>query len=59
MPEIHLKQPGFTHSACGPFSKNKESIQKFIETGDTSLFTKMNLITLVFSKIWLMETLNI
>ena len=36
MPEIHLKQPGFTHSACGPFSKNKESIQKFIETGDTS-----------------------
>ena len=36
MPEIHLKQHGFTHSACGPFSKNKESIQKFIETGDTS-----------------------
>ena len=40
MPEIHLKQPGFTHSACGPFSKNKESIQKFIETGDTSYIYK-------------------
>ena len=35
MPEIHLKQPGFTYSACGPFTKNKESIQKFKETGDT------------------------
>ena len=26
--EMHLKQPGFTHSACGPFTKNKERIQK-------------------------------
>ena len=24
MPEMHLKQPGFTYSACGPFTKNKE-----------------------------------
>ena len=29
MPEMHLKQPGFTYSACGPFNKNKERIQKF------------------------------
>ena len=28
MPEINLKQPGFTYSACGPFTKNKERIQK-------------------------------
>ena len=35
MPEIHLKQPGFTCSACGPFTKNKKRIQKFKETGDT------------------------
>ena len=28
MPEIHLRQPGFTYSACGPFAKNKERIQK-------------------------------
>ena len=32
MPEMHLKQPGFTYSACGPFTKNKERIQKFKET---------------------------
>ena len=31
MPEIHLKQPGFTYSACGPFTRNKEKIQ----TGNT------------------------
>ena len=29
MPEIHLRQPGFTYSACGPFTKNKERIQIF------------------------------
>ena len=40
MPEIHLKQPGFTYSACGPFTKNKERIQKFKETGDTNYIYK-------------------
>ena len=35
MPEMHLKQPGFTYSACGPFTKHKERIKKFNETGDT------------------------
>ena len=34
MPEMHLKQLGFTYSACGPFTKHKERIQKFKETGD-------------------------
>ena len=34
MPEMHLKQPGFTYSACGPFTRNKQRIQKFIQTGD-------------------------
>ena len=33
MPEMHLKQPGFTYSACGPFTKNIEKIQKIKETG--------------------------
>ena len=28
MPEMHLKQPGFTYSACGPFTKYKEKIEK-------------------------------
>ena len=36
MPEMHLKQPRFTYSACGPFTKDKERIQKFKETGDTN-----------------------
>ena len=35
MPEMHLKQPGFTYSACGSFTKNKKIIQKFKETEDT------------------------
>ena len=35
MPEMHLKQPGFTYSACGPFTKNKETIEKFMQTGNT------------------------
>ena len=40
MPEMHLKQPGFIYSASGPLTKNKERIQKFRETGDTSYFYK-------------------
>ena len=35
MPEMHLKQLGFTYSACGPFTRNKERIEKFIQTGNT------------------------
>ena len=35
MPEMHLRQPGFTYGAFGPFIKNKESIQKFKETEDS------------------------
>ena len=34
MPETHLKQPGFTYSACGAFTKNKQIIQIFMETGE-------------------------
>ena len=41
MPAMHLKRPGFTYSACGPFTKNKERIQKFKETGDTSYIYKI------------------
>ena len=35
MPEIYLRQPGFTYSACGPFTLNDERIQKSKETGDS------------------------
>ena len=35
MPEMHVTQPGCTYGAFGPFTKNKESIQKFKETKDS------------------------
>ena len=35
MPEMHLREPRFTYSACRPFTKNIERIQKFKETGDS------------------------
>ena len=43
MPEMHLKQPGFTYSACGPFTKNKKRIEKFKKTGDTNYIYKNEL----------------
>ena len=43
MPEMHLKLPGFTYSAFGPFTKNKERIQKFKQTGDTNYTYKNEL----------------
>ena len=43
MPEMHLKQPGFTYSVCGPFTKNKERIEKFMETGNTDFIYKNEL----------------
>ena len=35
MSELHLRQPGFTHSACGQFTKHGEKIQTIKETGDS------------------------
>ena len=32
---MHLRQPGFTYSACGSFTRNKERIEKFKETGES------------------------
>ena len=43
MPEIHLRQPQFTYSACGPFTKHEQRIQKFKETGDTNYIYKNEL----------------
>ena len=52
MPEMHLRQPavfnknkkqsGFTCSACGHFTKNKEKIQKFLETRNISMIFNKN-----------------
>ena len=43
MPEMHLKQLGFTYSTCGPFTKNKERIEKFLQTGNTNFIYKNEL----------------
>ena len=43
MPEMHLRQPSFTYSACGPFIKNKERINKFMQTGNTDFIHKNEL----------------
>ena len=43
MPEMHLKQPGFTYSACGSFSKNKERIEKLMQTGNTDFIYRNKL----------------
>ena len=59
MPETDLKQPGFAYSACGSFTKiNKES--KNLKTQEIqAIYTKKNLIKLVFNMTWLMEILKI
>ena len=43
MPEMHLKQPSFTYSTCGPFIKNKQRIEKFMQTGNTNFIYKNEL----------------
>ena len=43
MPEMHLKQPGFTYSASGPFTKSKERIEKFMQTGNTDFIYRNEL----------------
>ena len=35
LPEMHLRQPRFTYSDCGPFTKSKGRIQKYKETRDS------------------------
>ena len=49
MPEMHLKQPQFTCSACGPFTKNKERIQSLNELEIQDMFTELNYIKPVFN----------
>ena len=59
MPQIHLKQPVFTYSACGPFTKTKKEFKNLKKQEVQTIFTKMNLIRLDFSITWLMEILKI
>ena len=43
LPEMHLKQPDVTYSACGPFTKNNERIEKFMQTENTDYICKNDL----------------
>ena len=40
---MHLRQPGFADSACRTFTKNKQRIQEFMQTGDTIYIYKNDL----------------
>ena len=42
MPKLHLKQPGFTYSACGPFTKIKEEFNNLKKLETQNIFTEMN-----------------
>ena len=59
MPEMHLRQPRFTYSACGPFSKSKDRMQKFKQTRDSRYIYKNELDKGCFQHHWLMEILKI
>ena len=43
VPEMHLRQPRSTYSVCGPFTRNKKRIQKFMQTGDANYIYKNEL----------------
>ena len=58
MPEMHLKQPEFTYSACGPFTKNKE-FKNLRKQEIQNIYVEMNLIKLIFSMMWFMKILKI
>ena len=49
MPEMHLRQPGFTYYACGPFTKHKKELKDLKKQVILNLFTGTNLIKHVFN----------
>ena len=51
MPGMHLRQLGYTHSACRPFTESKERIQKYKETGDSRYITKTIKLRVAFNMI--------
>ena len=59
MPEIHLKQPGFTIVLVDHLLKTKKKFKNLKKQEIQAVFTKMNLIRLVFNLIWHMEILKI
>ena len=59
MPEMHLKQPGFTYSACRTFTKEKKEYKNLKKQEIQDIFTKKNQVKLVFNLIYLMEILKV
>ena len=59
MPEMHLRQPQFVYSACGPFTRHKERIKNLNKLVILVIFIEMNSIKLVFSTILLMQIIKI
>ena len=59
MPEMHLKQPGFTYSACGPFTKNKERMKNLKKQKIRDIFIKTNQTKLAINMIWPIQILKI
>ena len=59
MPEMHLRQPEFTYSACGPFTKNKKEFKNLKKQEIQNTFTKMSWIMLLLNMILHMEILKI
>ena len=59
MPEMHLRQPKFVYSACGPFTRHKERIKKFKQAGDTRYIYRNSSIKLVFNTILLMQIIKV
>ena len=59
MPEMHLRQPRFVYSACGPFTRHKERIKDLNVQVIRVIFIEMNSIKLVFNTILLMLIIKI
>ena len=59
MPEMHLRQPRFVYSACGPFTRHRERIKNLNVQVIRVIFIEMNSIKFVFNTILLMLILKI
>ena len=59
MPEMHLRQPQFVYSACGPFTRHIERIKKFKQTGDTGYIYRNEVDKACFNTILLMQVIKI
>ena len=60
MPEMHLRQPGFTYPACGPYKKKTNKESKNLKNQEINdIFTNMNWLKLITIMTWLMEILKI